>query len=179
MQNFLQVLKKIARATGLSRIYWFIRKIYQTFPIYFPNFIFQRILRVNGGCPWSVHYTSKVMHSDRMKIHSSVLHYFAVSGGCYLQGTNGLVIDEGTIFAWGVKIISANHNLEDFGRWDISEAIHIGKQCWLGTNSVILPGVQLGDRVIVAAGSVVNKSFPSNRIIGGVPARELKVRISN
>ena len=51
------------------------------------------------------------------------------------------------------------------------EPIVIGKKCWLGANSVILPGVQLGNNVIVAAGSVVNKSFPDNSVVAGVPAK--------
>jgi len=51
--------------------------------------------------------------------------------------------------------------------------IKIGKNCWLGANSVILPGVELGDNVIVAAGAVVTKSFSNNLVIGGVPAKIL------
>jgi maltose O-acetyltransferase len=42
----------------------------------------------------------------------------------------------------------------------------------------VLPGVELGDNVIVAAGSVVTKSVPANLIVGGVPARVLKERPS-
>lgn len=116
------------------------------------------------------------MHPDRMTIDPSVYLYFAVSGGCYIQGTNGLEIGKGSIFAWGVKIITANHNLDDFRQWDVCEPVRIGKQCWLGANAVVLPGVQLGDRVIVAAGSVVTKNFPANCIVAGVPARIIKSR---
>ena len=52
--------------------------------------------------------------------------------------------------------------------------VNIGKGCWIGEKAVILPGVTLGDKCIVAAGAVVNKSFPPYTLLGGVPARALK-----
>jgi acetyltransferase-like isoleucine patch superfamily enzyme len=116
-----------------------------------------------------VHYTSRV--TGNVTIGKNVWISFATSGGCYIQGLNGIIIGDDTIFAPGVKIISANHKQDDFSSYEPSDPIVIGKQCWIGANSVILPGVKLGDGVIVAAGSVVNKSFADNSAIAGVPAR--------
>ena len=48
--------------------------------------------------------------------------------------------------------------------------IEIGSDVFIGMNAVIMPGVKIGDRVIVAAGSVVTKSVPSNCVVGGAPA---------
>lgn len=135
------------------------------------NFIFQRILRVNGNVPWMVHFTSRVIGS--VAIGKGVEKSFAASGGCYIQGLNGVTIGDGTIFAPGVKIISANHSLEDYERWEKRPPVTIGKHCWLGANAVILPGVQLGDRVVVGAGAVVTKSFSAGSILVGVPARRI------
>lgn len=140
------------------------------------NFIFQKIFRLNSEVPFMVHFTSTV--SKTIYLGKGVAQYFANSGNCYIQGINTVYIGDFTIFAPGVKIISANHDKRDYYIHDKSvEPIRIGKNCWLGTNSVILPGVQLGDNVIVAAGAVVNKSFPSNVIIGGVPAKVLQKNI--
>ena len=50
----------------------------------------------------------------------------------------------------------------------------IGNNVFIGINSIIMPGVSIGDNCIIAAGSVVTKSFPSNSIIGGVPAKKIK-----
>ena len=52
--------------------------------------------------------------------------------------------------------------------------IIIGDNVWVGDKATILSGVQLGNNVIVAANAVVNKSFPSNCLIGGVPAKIIK-----
>ncbi len=56
--------------------------------------------------------------------------------------------------------------------------ISIGNHVWIGMNSVILKGVTLGDGCIVAAGSIVNKSFPANCLIGGIPAKIIKENVA-
>lgn len=54
------------------------------------------------------------------------------------------------------------------------KAIEIGNDCFIGMNSIILKGTQLGNNVIVGAGSVVHGSFPDNCIIAGNPAKLVK-----
>jgi acetyltransferase-like isoleucine patch superfamily enzyme len=64
-----------------------------------------------------------------------------------------------------------NVPLEDQGH--TSKGIRIGSNVWIGANSVILDGSVIGDNTIVAAGSVVNRRFPSGSILQGNPARIL------
>lgn len=56
----------------------------------------------------------------------------------------------------------------------ISRSIIIGDGCWLGVGSTILPGTELGDKCIVAAGAVLTKNFPSYKMVAGVPAKIIK-----
>lgn len=61
---------------------------------------------------------------------------------------------------------------------DMSRNLHgyvkIGKKCFIGCNSIILPNVSVGDEVVVAAGSVVTKDVPSNVMVAGNPAVIIK-----
>ena len=136
------------------------------------NTFCQRVLGINDEIPWMVHFSSRVV--GNIKIGRNVWKSFAISGGCYIQGINGIIIEEDTILGPGVKIISANHDLNNFGKSEKSEPIIIGKKCWIGANSVILPGVALGEGCVVGAGSIVTKSFPEYSKIAGNPAREIK-----
>ena len=49
--------------------------------------------------------------------------------------------------------------------------VRIGDNCWIGGNSVILPGITIGNNVTVAAGSLVTKDIPDNKLAMGSPAR--------
>ena len=136
------------------------------------NVCVQRILRVNGRMPFMVHFTSTV--TGKVSIENNVWKSIAISGGCYIQGGQGIYIGADTLIAPGVKIISANHDPHDLATWIAAKPIRIGRRCWIGANAVILPNVQLGDNVIVGAGAVVTKSFGAGCTIAGVPARIIK-----
>ncbi len=60
---------------------------------------------------------------------------------------------------------------DDKGRRYKYQPIEIGNDVFIGINSIIMPGVKIDDKVIIAAGSVVTKSVPSGSIVAGVPAK--------
>ncbi len=74
-------------------------------------------------------------------------------------------------------ISTVNHPMTPMGRrkhLGIAKPVHIGNDVWLGGNVTILPGVHIGDNVVVAAGAVVTKDVPANTLVGGVPARVIR-----
>jgi len=88
----------------------------------------------------------------------------------------GLVkIGNNNMIGPGSYITDANHTMEP-DKWvaacpmDVGTVV-IGDGCWIGSNVTILKDVALGSRCIVAAGSVVTRSFPFGSLIGGNPAR--------
>lgn len=143
------------------------------------NYIVQRIFGHCGRVEYSVHYTSRISENKQgLLIENdsiSVLKSLAVSGGCYIGIHNGttLSIGEGTIWAYGVSIVTGNHDLMDRNRYLVKDVV-IGRNCWLAKGVCIMPGVILGDNVTVGANAVVTKSFPDNVILGGVPAKVIK-----
>lgn len=89
-------------------------------------------------------------------------------------------IGDNCLIAGDVLITSENHGMDieasdSYALQPLEcSPVRIGKGCWLGEKSMIMPGVTLGDRCIVAAGAVVTKSFPDKSLVGGVPAKLLK-----
>ena len=81
--------------------------------------------------------------------------------------------------AQGITVTALNHNFEDAGlRIDeqgvSTKAVTIGDDVWIGTNAVILPGVNVGSHCVIAAGAVVTKDVPAHSLVAGVPAKVVK-----
>lgn len=88
-----------------------------------------------------------------------------------------VTIGNRTKFGPGVSVFAATHPTEVQGRRDLtdySKEVKIGNDCWIGGNTVILPGVTIGDGVTVGASSVVTRDIPSYSTAVGSPARVVK-----
>jgi acetyltransferase-like isoleucine patch superfamily enzyme len=146
--------------------------------IFIINLVFQKLFRIDYNCKFSKNFTSRVLCPEKIVIEKdslSVLKSFALSGGCYIQGCEGIHIGEGTIWSFNVSIISQGHDLDDFSKIPETNPIKIGKNCWIGANSSILPGVVLGNNTIVGANTVVTKSFKDGAVvIAGTPAKIIR-----
>lgn len=94
--------------------------------------------------------------------------------------SNLCTIGKDTIIAHGVTLVTGNHGMDPesivpfHSQPLLTKEIRIGSNCWLGCNVVFLGGASVGNNCVVAAGSVVNKQFPDNVIIAGVPAKIIK-----
>ena len=141
----------------------------------FRSIIWQKIFGFNRFIPWPASPFIVLSNPNNISFDIEDLHIFQPYG-IYFQNFKGdIVIGKGTYIAPNVGIITSNHNPHDLDTHLEGKDVIIGKKCWIGMNSVILPGVELGDCTIVGAGSIVTKSFTKgNIVIAGNPAREIK-----
>lgn len=100
----------------------------------------------------------------------------------YVMAQSSVYIGDNTLVASSCYIIDFNHKypLYEFNKYGNSEKsyerkpIRIGKYVWIGTHVVILPGVEIGDHVVIGAGSIVTKSIPAYTLAVGNPAKVIK-----
>lgn len=59
------------------------------------------------------------------------------------------------------------------------DPVKIGNDVWIGTNVVVLRGVEIGNGAVIAAGAIVNRDVPAYSIVGGIPAKLIRFRFEN
>jgi len=115
----------------------------------------------------------------RIQVGSNV----GIGDFAHIGGAGGVTIGDDTIAGAYLSIHPENHifsNPKELIRNQgvNRKGIKIGKNCWIGAKVTILDGAKVGDGCVIAAGAVVNAEFPDNVVIGGVPAKILKQRVS-
>ena len=136
---------------------------------------FQKVLGFNRKYPVPCHHSSKVSSFSNLNIHPSSVPSLQ-SHGLYISNWYGNVsIGKDVFIAPNVGIITSNHDLNNPNKHQLAKDILIEDKCWIGMNSVLLPGVHLKENTVVGAGTIVNKSFGEGGIvIAGTPAKIIK-----
>lgn len=97
-----------------------------------------------------------------------------------IQCANKVIIGDNVLVASNVFIIDYNHGLSPETPsyldtpLELSDGIQIEDGVWIGNSAIILPGVRIGKKAIIAAGAVVTNHIPEFCLAGGVPAKILK-----
>ncbi|MGN1085095.1 MAG: sugar O-acetyltransferase [Lachnospiraceae bacterium] len=88
-----------------------------------------------------------------------------------------IIVGDDTMFAPNVVITTTNHTINPELRKDRMQyvkPVHIGKNVWVGSGAMIMPGVTIGDNTVIGAGSVVTRDIPANVVAVGNPCRVLR-----
>ena len=145
----------------------------------------QDVFRLNHTMPYTKEYTEildKLMpnrgvntdirtplcgvHLDKVKIGNNVV----VMNGSLMMASGTITIEDNTMLAANVQLISNNHDLDK--RAIITcKPIRIKKNCWIGAGATILRGVTIGENSVVGAGSVVTKDVPDMQLLQEIPPK--------
>ena len=117
-------------------------------------------------------------------LHSNWGGHFTHFGKCIYANFNLTLVDDTHIYVGDYTMMGPNVIIATAGHpilpelrqqnYQYNAPVHIGKNCWLGAGVIVLPGVTIGDNVVIGAGSIVTKDLPDNVIAVGNPCRILR-----
>lgn len=147
-------------------------QIYGAGRIYFEDGV--RLER--GAILYVVKYYGKTAYTGRIVIGENTF----ANRDLNLTAAFDMIIGEKVVFGPNVFVTDFDHGYEDLKNSRLETEliskgpVAIGNRCWIGANTFIGSGVTLGEGCVVAANSVVTKSFPPFSVIAGVPAKIIK-----
>ncbi|MEO8966035.1 MAG: acyltransferase [Solirubrobacteraceae bacterium] len=127
---------------------------------------------------------SWIGHGCKIRVHEGELEIGAktVFGQeCTISAFQHVAIGRECIVADRVMIIDFDHGMVEVERPIREQGIYkrdvdIGHNCWIGYGACILRGVQIGDNAVIGTSSVVTTDVPENAVIGGIPAKLIRMR---
>lgn len=121
--------------------------------------------------------------SEKSEVQSGLVigSYTALGSHCNIRAAGGRIeIGSNCLIGQNVALIGSNHQVAKGilywkAPWEWNKTgVKIGENCWIGAGVTVLPGCEIGDNSVIAAGGVVTRSVPENEIWAGVPARKLR-----
>ncbi|PKP08543.1 MAG: hypothetical protein CVU09_15240 [Bacteroidetes bacterium HGW-Bacteroidetes-4] len=155
-----------------------------------PNIVMNKSVRIRHSTILDTRYGGKISIGKNTELLEDVKiltyggnieigEFCSINPGTIIYGHGNTQIGNNVLIAGGCMIIPANHIFTDISKNINSQGIEvkpivIEDNVWIAHGCSILAGVNIKKGSVVAAGSVVNKSYPENSIIGGVPAKIIK-----
>lgn len=99
-----------------------------------------------------------------------------INHSAILSASGGIEFEDGVMVAPGVRIATINHDMNQRHTRYTYGKVTIRKNAWIGMNVIICPGVTVGCYAVVAAGAVVTKDVPDYAVVGGVPAKVIRMQ---
>ncbi len=109
--------------------------------------------------------------------HIEVGENFYANVNCIMLDVGKITIGDNVLFGPNVSIYTAGHPIHPESRnsgYEYGIPVTIGSNVWIGGSCVILPGVSIGNNVVIGAGSVVTKDIPDNVCAAGNPCRVIR-----
>ena len=127
---------------------------------------------IGEGC-----YIEPPFHANWGGAHVHFGKYIYANFNLTMVVDTHIYVGDYTMFGPNVTVATAGHPILPELRekaYQYNIPVHIGRNCWLGAGVLIMPGITIGDNVVIGAGSVVTKDIPSNVVAVGNPFRILR-----
>jgi acetyltransferase-like isoleucine patch superfamily enzyme len=130
-----------------------------------------------GRWSWIGHDTKIRAHEGEVEIGAKTV----LGQECTISCFQRVSIGRECILADRVMLIDFDHGVVEVERPIRLQGIYkrdvrVGNNCWIGYGACILRGTTVGDNCVVGTSTVVTKDVPANAVVGGVPARVLRIR---
>ena len=99
-----------------------------------------------------------------------------INHSAILSASGGIEFEDGSMAAPGLRIATINHDMNQRHAIYTYGKVTVKKNAWIGMNVTICPGVTIGEYAVVAAGAVVTKDVPDYAVVGGVPAKVIRMQ---
>ena len=115
--------------------------------------------------PFSCDFGNRVTFGKNVFINHSAI----------LSSSGGIKFGDNVMVAPGLKIATINHDMYDRHVTYTYGKVTVKENAWIGMGVTICPGVTIGKYAVVAAGAVVTKDVPDYAVVGGIPAKVIKM----
>jgi maltose O-acetyltransferase len=150
-------------------------------PIYVASRLRTHVLRMAGfniGSGTLIFGSPVLTGMGKIQDHLKIGKDCLVSWGCYLDLQGSIVIGDRVGFSPQITVLTSSHSIghphNRVGELN-APPVTIEDGVWLGARCIIMPGVTIHKGAVIAAGAVVTKDVPENAIVGGVPARIIRI----
>lgn len=171
-------IREIVKGYICSFFSYYLYRLSQTPSHRLRNFVYRRICKMKMDKDVVIYHGTEVREPANISMARGVI----IGDNSILDGRNGIQIGEDVVFASNVRIWTEQHDHED--PWfRCSTQPHgpvvIDRHAWIGSHTIILHSVHIGEGAVIAAGAVVTKDVPPFSIVAGIPAKQIAERNHN
>ena len=141
-------------------------------------------LEIGRGARLHLGRWSWIGHGCKVRVHEGEVHLGAktvMGQECTISAFQRVAIGRECVIADRVMLIDFDHGMVEVERPIRLQGIYkrdvnVGHNCWVGYGACVLRGVTIGDNCVIGTSAVVTKDVPDNAVVGGIPARMIRMR---